>query len=225
MIIETVVVTAFFQNARIILDESSAEALVVDPGGDIDRILAALERQKAQVRAVLLTHSHLDHAGGIEPLRDALAAKNGVRPPLYAHRNEAEFRSSIRKQAELFGMSDAEFHNVAEPERYLEDGDEIIVGKERWQVIFTPGHSPGHICFYAPEHNGLTPLLLSGDLLFQGAIGRTDIPGADQQTLLGSIREKLLVLPDATVVKPSHGPDTTIGREKRVNPYLLSMFR
>ena len=224
MQIITVEVTPFQQNARILVDipagsSSGPESSVtiVDPGGDIERLLRPIEQNKFVVSKILLTHAHIDHAGGVANL---LIALNQLQPgkavSLFGHPAEREWRQSIPVQARIFGLSPAEYAPCPEPDVYLNDGDEFTVGNNAGKVLFTPGHSPGHIAVYFAAEK----LVIAGDALFAGSIGRTDLAGGDHELLISSIREKLLTLPDETRVLSGHGPETTIGRERRTNPFL-----
>lgn len=234
MTIETICVTPFQQNARLIIDDESLDAAVVDPGGDVPLILQTIKKHDVSVKAIILTHSHIDHVGGVTALLKALSeADPFVSPKLFAHRAEADFRSSVSQQALYFGLSPEEFLNAPEPDVYVEDGSEILIGNLVAKILFTPGHSPGHVAIFfdgesikktsSPRNpNAKTPVLISGDALFAGSIGRTDLPGGNYFQLLESIKHKLLTLPGETIVKSGHGPDTTIERERRTNPFLLN---
>ncbi|MCB0360422.1 MAG: MBL fold metallo-hydrolase, partial [Bdellovibrionales bacterium] len=179
-----------------------------------------------------LTHAHIDHAGGVSEIIGALGESQGTRPQLLAHPKEKEMRQSISRQALLYGLSPLEYRDVEEPDRYLEHGDTLEVGGVTGEVLFVPGHSPGHIALYFPSvcvgggnpaEAEMRPVLIAGDTIFAGSIGRTDLPGGDTQTLLSSIKNHLLTLPDQTLVLSGHGPDTTIGRERVSNPFLVGM--
>ncbi len=234
LIVRTVLVTPFGQNARVLIEEESRRGVVVDPGGESERILPLLTLRGEPVRvdSIFLTHSHIDHAGGVVSLRKLLRETSGNEPPLAAHRLERELRASVRDTARFFGLSPEDYENSPEPERYVDEGDEIAVGSVSGRLLFTPGHSPGHLSVYFPagrvrlETEGMPveefsgPLVLGGDVLFQGSIGRTDLPGGDHETLLRSVREKLFTLPDESRVLCGHGPDTTIGIEKHTNPFF-----
>lgn len=218
MQIETLVVTPFQQNCRVIFAPESGKCAVIDPGGEVERIIALIRRLGAQVESILLTHAHIDHAAGASELESRLR-EEGQQPLLLAHPAEQAMRSSIESQAAMFGLSGAEYRNVREPDRYLEHGDEYLLGENRAKVLFTPGHAPGHIALFFADTGG-APVLIAGDALFAGSIGRTDLPGGDHETLLRSIREQLYVLPEDTRVLSGHGPETTIGREKQSNPFV-----
>ncbi len=208
--IQTLQVTAFEQNCRILIDTASSEGVVVDPGGDSESIISAIEEAGCTISGVWLTHSHLDHCGAVAPL----LARYPV--SLVGTEGEREMRRSVCVIASMYGLDSEEWPNCPEPDRYVIDGDEVFVGKHRAKVLFTPGHSPGHISFYFGDDG----IVLAGDALFRESIGRTDLPGGDQEQLLGSIREKLLTLPDDTRVLSGHGPETTIGHERLYNPFF-----
>ena len=236
MLIRTVLVTPFMQNTRVLIDEIAREALVVDPGGDIEKIAAHLvfRGEPVLARQILLTHAHLDHAGAVGRLQDLIAQTTGARPIVLAHRLDKDLRAQISNSAALFGLSRNEFQNAGEPDSYLEDGDEVRFGACVGKVLFTPGHSPGHISLYfettavtlepweaqAGELKLNCPVLIGGDLVFGGTIGRTDLPGGDGERLLRSIREKIIPLPDDTRILAGHGEDTLVGQEKRSNPFF-----
>jgi glyoxylase-like metal-dependent hydrolase (beta-lactamase superfamily II) len=236
VLIRTAVVTPFAQNARVLVDESSAEALVIDPGGDVARIeeLSVVDGQPLRVRQIFLTHSHLDHVGGVTALRERIRERSGEQPLLLGHRAEKNFREHIRDMALMFGLPPEQYPNAPEPDRYVDEGDEIVFGNLRGRLLFTPGHSPGHLALFfekgpvriepwpeQPKELRLDcPLLVGGDLLFAGSIGRTDLPGGDGPTLLRSVREKVFPLPSDTRILTGHGPDTEVGVEQRTNPFF-----
>jgi hydroxyacylglutathione hydrolase len=210
-------------------DSQSNSACVIDPGGDLFRILAVVDGLKPSSVSVLLTHAHIDHAGGTAECLKRLRQKYGT-VQLYAHSNPI-LRGSISQQARMFGLAGSEFQDAPDPDVILDDGDAFSVGSVTGQALWTPGHAPDHLSVYfnaqkitlhdeggMQEHSA--PCVVAGDALFAGSIGRTDLPGGDIRLLLTSISRKLLTLPDETIVLSGHGPNTTIGNEKRYNPFL-----
>lgn len=208
--IDTIVVTPFQQNARILHSGSGSAAVLVDPGGEPQRLLDHLDKNNLTLEAIWLTHSHLDHCGGVA----GVLRKFPV--PLFGHKIEREMRARVVDICALYGMPVADMENCPEPDHYIDEGDVVTVAGHTFTVLFTPGHSPGHICFYSAEQG----VLLAGDTVFSGSIGRTDLPGGDQQTLFESIERKILSLSDQTRILSGHGPDTTVGRERMSNPWL-----
>jgi glyoxylase-like metal-dependent hydrolase (beta-lactamase superfamily II) len=197
-------------NCSIFGDEQSLEALVVDPGDDVARILEVVERHGLTVKAIVITHAHIDHIGGAQKLKQATGA------PVYMNPNDAELQEMLNVQAGWLGMRPPEPVEIDAPVR---DGDKLVVGATEFHVLDTPGHTQGSICLWIPsEHK-----LVAGDTLFRDSIGRTDLPGGDGRQILRSIRDKLVPLPDDTLVIPGHGDNTTIGHEKQSNYFLQRM--
>lgn len=245
MIIRTVSVTPFAQNCSVVLNDKTGEVTVIDPGGEVEKIILAASASSSSeskrstarvVGTVLLTHSHLDHAGGVARLLETIAKSTGAAPKLFGHRLDRELRQTISQQSLFFGFSPGEFESCPEPDLYLEDGDEVQINGATAKVLFVPGHAPGHVAFFLGKQDFTyeiieggsivksrsysCPVLFGGDTLFQGSVGRTDLPGGDTQQLFRSIREKIFNLPDETLVLPGHGPTTTVGQEKRSNPFF-----
>lgn len=206
----TIPVTEFGQNARVLICSETKDAVIVDPGGDGDRIHKVCVDHGVSVKAVWLTHSHLDHCGGVAPLLKKFPV------PLYAHPDERMFRERLPDIAMMYGLSASEWPACPEPSMRVGGGEEVSVGNNLAKVIHTPGHSPGHVSFYFQAES----VIISGDVLFQGSIGRTDLPGGDHKQLLQTIRSEFLPLPDSTRVLSGHGDDTTIGAERKSNPFL-----
>jgi len=206
--IRIVPVTPFQQNCSIICDEETKQAAVVDPGGDLSRIEAAIKEAGVKVEKILLTHGHLDHAGGAADL----AAKLGV-PVIGPAIADKPVLDNIPNRAPMFGMPDAK---SVTPDQWLKEGDEVKVGGVSFKVIEAPGHSPGSIILFSAENN----FALMGDVLFKNSIGRTDIPLGDHDTLMRSIREKVLPMGDDVNFLPGHGSPSQIGQERLNNPFL-----
>jgi glyoxylase-like metal-dependent hydrolase (beta-lactamase superfamily II) len=201
-------VTPFQQNCTVLWCTRTMRAAVVDPGGDLDRVRAAIADAKVTVEKILLTHGHIDHAGGATELKESL----GV-PIEGPHRDDKFLLDLVAGSGLRFGIFTA--RNVA-PDRWLGDGDRVEVGEAAFDVLHCPGHSPGSVAFVSAEEK----LAIVGDVLFRGSIGRTDLPGADHATLMASIRTKLLPLGDDTSFLCGHGPASTIGQERATNPFL-----
>ncbi len=207
MILEKLTVGTFQENCYILGDEASGSGVLVDPGDEAVRIALAVEKTGLEIEKILLTHAHIDHVGAVT----ALVEEYGC--PVLAHRESEPMLEQLPTQALMMGLR---FGKVPKLDGYIEDEEEIEVGDLRLRALYTPGHAPGHLAFYLQSEG----VLLSGDVLFAGSVGRTDLPGGDAGLLMRSIRERLLVLPDETVVYPGHGPQTTIGNERAYNPFL-----
>jgi hydroxyacylglutathione hydrolase len=194
-------------NCSVFGDEQTREAVVVDPGDEISRILAVIERHGLTVKAIVVTHAHIDHIGGAEKLKRATGA------PVYMNANDVELQKMMPVQAQWIGVRTPE---TVEIDVAAKDGDTLVIGATQFHVLHTPGHTQGSISLYIPSERKL----VSGDTLFEGSIGRTDLPGGDFAQIQRSIHEKLLPLPEDTIVIPGHGGNTTIGLEKESNPFL-----
>ena len=198
-------------NCVLLGDEQAGKLAVIDPGEEAARIVERIERSGLEPVMVLHTHGHLDHAGGTADLVRRLPP--GV--PVGLHRDEIDLYRNLGMQGRMFGL---EAEAPPEPTLWLEDGDEIELGSLRLEVRHTPGHSPGGVCFVV--RGAPSPIVIAGDVLFAGSIGRTDLFGGSFPILERSIRSQLYTLPDETRVVCGHGPDTTIGRERRTNPFV-----
>ena len=205
MILEALVVGPLQVNCFIVGCEASKEALVIDPGEEGERILARLAALNLQLKMVINTHGHFDHVGA----NYRLLEKSGAE--FLIHSADAPLLPRAKEHGRKYGL---DVQVSPPPTRLLHGGETLTVGTLKIQVIATPGHTAGGISLLIGEH------LFSGDTLFADSVGRTDLPGGDHQTLVSSIRKGLFILPEATIVHPGHGPDTTIGREKRLNPYV-----
>lgn len=197
-------------NCSIFGDETTREAIVIDPGDNIDAILAVLAKHHLRVKAIVITHAHIDHIGGAAKLKAATGA------PIHMNADDQELYDHLDVQASWLGIATPEKTSIDTAAR---EGDAITLGNEQFQILQTPGHTQGSISLWIPAENKL----IAGDTLFRDSIGRTDLPGGDGRKILRSIRDKLLTLPEDAVVVPGHGPNTTIGREKERNPFLQGL--
>ena len=205
-------VTPFEQNCTIFWCEKTRQAVVIDPGGDIERIQRALRDESLTLAKILVTHGHIDHAGGVAALSEATGV-NLIEGP---HEEDRFWIDRLGTDGAKYGMEGASF----EPDRWLRDGDQVTVGNLVLDVIHCPGHTPGHVVFFhAPSK-----LVQVGDVLFQGSIGRTDFPRGDHATLIRSIHEQLFPLGDDVEFIPGHGPMSNFGEERRYNPFLSGKF-
>ena len=207
MILETLVVGALSVNCYVVGSEASGEAAVIDPGGDAARILSVLSAKGLTLKYLILTHAHFDHMGAVRELEEKTGAQ------VLLGEKDAVVLTSIDQQASFFGMPP-----VPPPiaHRFVKEGDLVEVGELQLRIIETPGHSPGGISIYLEEEQ----VVFTGDTLFWGSIGRTDLPGSDHGAIIDSLKRKLGALPDGTRVYPGHADETTIGFEKEQNPFF-----
>jgi hydroxyacylglutathione hydrolase len=212
MILETFPVGPLHCNCTIVGDEVTHDAMVVDPGDNIPEILSRLQKHGLTLRQIVVTHAHIDHVGGAAHLRKLTGA------PVVMNQQDLALLGMMEMQAGWLGVPTPE---VGPPDASAEEGLRVGLARLPAQVLHTPGHTPGSICLLFPDQD----LLLAGDTLFAGSIGRTDLPGGDGHQILRSLRDRLLVLPDTTRVLPGHGPETTIGQERQSNPFLQPKFR
>jgi hydroxyacylglutathione hydrolase len=195
-------------NCSVIGDETTREALVIDPGDDIEDVLALIQKHNLTVKQIVVTHAHIDHVGGAMKLRAATGA------PILLNQNDQALLNMLDVQATWIGVEDP---GKVEIDHSIEQGDTVRAGSLTANVIHTPGHTEGSICLYFPAEKKL----IAGDTLFAGSIGRTDLPGGSMRKIINSLHEKVLTLPDETVVVPGHGALTTIGEERESNPFLV----
>ena len=207
MILEMLTVGPFQENCYIIGDEESGVGAIVDPGDEAARIAMAVEKTGLEIGSIILTHAHVDHVGAVVALVDEYSC------PVLMHAGAEPMLKELPTQAIMMGMR---FGRVPTVDRYVEDDEVLEVGDLGLRSLYTPGHAPGHLAFYVEDEG----LVLSGDALFAGSIGRVDLPGGSMEVLMRSIEERLLTLPDETVVYSGHGPRTTIGNERTSNPFL-----
>jgi hydroxyacylglutathione hydrolase len=197
-------------NCSILGDETSREAIVIDPGDDIPVIQATLQRHGLTVKSIVITHAHIDHIAGAHKLKQLTGA------PIFYNENDLPLVKMMDVQASWLRMP---VPQVAPPDSPLRDGQIISVTGIEGTILHTPGHTQGSVCLYLPQNS----LLIAGDTLFAGSVGRTDLPGGDTRQLIHSIRDRLLTLPDNIKVVPGHGPNTTIGEEREENPFLQNV--
>lgn len=211
MIHEIIPVGPLQCNCSIIGDESTREAIVIDPGDDIAGVLAIVQKHKLAVKQIVVTHAHIDHVGGATKLRQATGA------PILLNQNDYALLKMLPVQAAWIGVATPEAVTIDQP---LADADTVRAGQLSATVMHTPGHTEGSVCLYFPAERKL----IAGDTLFAGSIGRTDLPGGSFPNIMRSLHERVLALPDETVVVPGHGPLTTIGEERQSNPFLLVKY-
>lgn len=204
----TVPVTAFAQNCSIVWCERTRKAAIIDPGGDLDTLLAEVARLKVELEQIWLTHAHIDHAGGTGELARRLKL-----PIIGPHPGDQFWIDGLPQQSRMFGFPEAE---PFAPTRWLADGDTVSLGDCTVQVRHCPGHTPGHVVFFSPD----IQRAFVGDVLFAGGIGRTDFPQGNHQQLLNSITQRLWPMGDDTVFIPGHGPESSFGAERQSNPYV-----
>ena len=213
MIVESRAVGPFMKNGFVVGCEETREAVIIDPGDEVQSLLSFIERNALTVRHILLTHAHVDHVTGVS------AAKNALGVPVYLHRDDLFLYDHAVESGAIFGL-----HVEPQPpiDIYYEPDQVIRFGTLEARPHHTPGHCPGGVCLQIGRSGGMGKDLFVGDTLFAGSIGRTDLPGGDYDTLMRSIREVLLAFPDACTVWSGHGPETTIGEERRTNPFLTN---
>jgi hydroxyacylglutathione hydrolase len=207
MILEMLTVGPFQENCYIIGDEASGVGALVDPGDEAARIAMAVEGTGLEIGSIIVTHTHIDHVGAVVALVDEYTC------PVLMHAEAEPMLEQLPTQAMMMGLR---FGKVPTVDRYVEDEEILEVGDLRLRSLYTPGHAPGHLAFYVEDEG----LVLSGDALFAGSVGRVDLPGGSMEVLMRSIEERLLTLPDETLVYSGHGPRTTIGNERTSNPFL-----
>jgi len=215
MLLEHAAVEPFYKNGFVVGCEETREGVIIDPGDEVADLLAAASRHRLSIRNILLTHAHLDHITGVGRAKQAL----GV--PVWLHRDDNFLYERVQQQGQMFGFEVDPQPPVDHFYGQEEDAGALRFGRYGVRVLHTPGHCPGGVCLAVTREGDDRPTLFVGDTLFAGSIGRTDLPGGNMETLLRSIRDVLFAFPDDTVVWSGHGPVTTIGQERRTNPFLL----
>jgi hydroxyacylglutathione hydrolase len=211
MLLETREAPPFHKNGYVVACDDSREGVLIDPGDEVDQLLRVVEDEKLAIRWILLTHAHVDHVSG------AARAKAATLAPICLHRDDLPLYEAAGAQAALFGLR---IETPPPVDRFYDLSAPIEFGTLSARVLHTPGHTPGGVCLLVPSAGSAGAKVFVGDTLFAGSIGRTDLPGGDYDTLIDSIRTTLLALPDDVDVYAGHGPATTIGRERRTNPFL-----
>lgn len=212
LIVEHLPVGLLQCNCVILGDPETGRALVIDPGDDVARIAAVLERLNLSVTAILATHAHIDHVGGLAQLAELTGARTML------HEADVPLYDQLEIQAQFLGVPAPQV--ARRVDAYVGEGSSVDFGRRKVEIVHTPGHTPGSIVLAAAGNKA--PLVLSGDTLFAGSIGRTDLWGGSYEEIMRSLRTKVLALPDEAVVLPGHGPETTIGVERRTNPFLVA---
>jgi glyoxylase-like metal-dependent hydrolase (beta-lactamase superfamily II) len=210
-------VTAFQQNCSLVWEVASGRAAVVDPGGDVDRILRVIAEAKVTVEKILLTHGHVDHIGGVTELRDRLQTLSGVPVTVEGpHRDDSSLMDQLVETARKYGLVGVQPMTT---DRWLVEGDTVAVGDVSFEVLHCPGHSPGSVVFF----NRGAGFAIVGDVIFKQSVGRTDLPGGNHDQLIASIRDKLLPLGDDVAFLPGHGDVSDLGSERASNPFLVGI--
>ncbi|MFA4835788.1 MAG: MBL fold metallo-hydrolase [Dehalococcoidia bacterium] len=208
MILEMLTVGPFMSNCYIVGSETTGEGMIIDPGADPSAILNAIKNLKLKIKLIVATHNHVDHIGAVKQLKEKTGA------PFAMHEADGNIKTMEAMSRMLSGMMGHSFDKTPPPDKLLKDGDIIEIGDLRFTVLHIPGHSPGGIALAGQG------VVFSGDTLFQFSIGRTDLPGGSYSQLMNGLFDKLMVLPDNTTVYSGHGPQTTIGEERKMNPFL-----
>ncbi len=207
-VLQTITVGTLEVNCYILWDDATKDAFVIDPGGDGDKIKMLIAKERLKVRYIIVTHGHFDHVGGVVVLKSSLGGAK-----IAIHKDDVGMMSESHEHGVIFGVKTPV---QPSPEMLLEDGQELKAGGLTLKVIHTPGHTGGGVCLYEEKEG----LLFTGDTLFAGSIGRTDLNGGSHKVIMDSIKKKILPLADAIKVLPGHGPDSTIGRERKTNPFI-----
>lgn len=205
MILERIAVGPLAVNCYIIGCEKTRHSAVIDPGDEVERIVSAIKKNDLSLKYILLTHGHVDHVTQLATLKNKIPAE------VFMHAGDLFLFENISIQAMMFGLPDP---GHPQPDRFFADGEKLALGELELRVIHTPGHSPGSVTYQIKDN------LFVGDLIFSGSIGRTDLPGGNYETLINSVQKKIFTFPDATKIYPGHGPMTTVGQEKRFNPFF-----